>query len=149
MSAHDEQLSPNFRLSEFTRSDAAKRLGIRNEPPILIINRLRLVAWMMENVRRALDDHACIVTSGWRDWPVNKAVGGSSTSDHPSGWCCDFRSKFGTSYDIVARLDQRDIAFDQLINEQEKGIVHISFAPELRNQVLTQKGASFIGGNHR
>jgi len=142
------KLSPHFTVEELTVSATAKRLGIPNVPPPATLERLRLCAWMMENVRRILDDYACEVTSGWRSQRVNKAVGGSDTSDHMSGWCVDFRSKFGTPFQIVARLEQSGIAFDQLINEQEKGIVHISFAPTLRNQVLTQVGSSFIGGNH-
>jgi len=144
------KLSPNFTLAELTVSTTAKRLGISNTPTGAYLERLRLCAWMMENVRRILDDYACIITSGWRSDRVNEAVGGSKTSDHKSAWCIDFKCPgFGTPYEIVARLEQSGIAFDQLINEQEKGIVHISFAPELRNQVLTQKGSSFIGGNHR
>lgn len=143
-------LSPNFTLAELTVSTTAKRLGISNDPPPHILERLKLCAWMMQNVRRILEDYPCRVTSGWRSDRVNEAVGGSKTSDHKSGWCVDFQCPgFGTPYEIVARLEQSGIAFDQLINEQEKGIVHISFAPELRNQVRTQRGASFIGGNHR
>lgn len=143
-------LSPNFTLAELTVSSTAKRLGISNTPDAATLERLKLCAWMMQNVRRILEDHAIKVTSGWRSKTVNKAVGGSPTSDHMSGWCVDFQCPgFGTPYEIVARLEQSGIAFDQLINEQEKGIVHISFAPTLRNQVLTQRGASFVGGNHR
>jgi len=143
-------LSPNFTLAELTVSDTAKRLGISNTPTGVVLERLRLCAWMMQNVRRVLEDHPIKVTSGWRSPAVNKAVGGVSNSDHLSGWCIDFKCPgFGSPFEIVARLEQSGLAFDQLINEQEKGIVHISFAPELRNQILTQRGKSYIGGNHR
>lgn len=143
------RLSPHFTLDELTVSATADARGLSRVPPKVMINRLRAVAWNMENVRRALNDYAITVTSGWRSEAVNKAVGGVPGSDHLSAWCVDFRSKFGTPYQIVARLEQSGIAFDQLINEQEKGIVHISFAPAFRDQILTQRGGSYIGGNHR
>ena len=61
---------------------------------------------------------------------------------HPKGFAADFIcSQFGTPLKIVQALAKSKIKFDQLIMEQTW--VHVSFAPAMRQQILT---ATFTGG---
>lgn len=143
------KLTPHFTLAELTVSRTAKARGIPNDPPRPILQRLKVVAALMEQVRLTLGDGPIIITSGWRSPEVNRLVGGVSNSDHIDGWCADFIKPGMTPFEVVHKLANSGLPFDQLINEQEKGITHISFAPALRQDVLTQQGKSFVRGNVR
>lgn len=78
-------LSPNFDLVEFIHSNTARRLRIDNTPTPEVLVRLRHTAKMMEVVRSILGDNAILISSGYRSPALNKAVGGSRTSDHQTG----------------------------------------------------------------
>lgn len=139
------KLSPNFSLDEFTKSDTADRIGDANAPTPAHLENLRRAAEGMEQVRRILGGRAIIVTSGYRNPRVNKAVGGVPTSAHAQGHAIDFHHATLTDYEAARRL--RDAAarpaeqfrFDQLIYEKGR-CVHISFDPRMRGQVLSQPG---------
>lgn len=140
------QLTEHFSLEEFLRSDAAVRLGDRNWPTKAHRANLLVLARGMEWVRAALG-RPIYVTSGYRNPMVNKACGGVSNSDHALGYACDFPSA-----DARADADKiigASIGFDQLIHETGRGILHISFNPRMRHQLLTQAGpagSSFAWG---
>ena len=140
-----EKLTAHFTLAEFLASDTALRKGLSNTPDSLSLYAIRTcTAPGMERVRECLGA-PILITSGYRSPAVNKAVGGSSSSQHQSGQAVDFKAPaFGTPLEIARRLvaAREEIRFDQLI--QEGAWVHISFvqgAP--RGQVLT---AHFAGG---
>jgi len=127
------QLSPHFSLAELTETNT----GLPNVPNGVRRDRLILLADRMEKVRSILGDKPIKITSGYRSPAVNKKVGGVANSDHMSAWVCDFQcQQFGTPYEICKELVLSRLKFDQLICE--KGVwVHISFAPRMRQQVLT------------
>src|SRR5574344_1686354 len=75
-------LSKNFSLYEFTRSETADRVGIRNRPLFEHVLNLSYLASRMEVLRRILGDRPIVITSGYRCHQLNMAVGGSATSDH-------------------------------------------------------------------
>lgn len=111
--------------------------GLANTPTPEIIERIRHTAEEMEKVR-ALLGHSIDVNSGYRSYSVNKAVGGSNTSDHMNGDACDFTcEKFGTPIKVCRKIEASDLKFDQLI--QEGTWVHLSFGPRMRQQVLTKE----------
>ncbi len=135
------KLSPHFSLAELTASQAAARKGIDNTPDAVVKNNLTITAANLEKVRELLE-HPIIISSGYRSPALNKAVGGSSTSAHVNGWACDFICPaFGTPVQVVEKLKNSDLKFDQII--EEGTWVHISFAPTMRKQVLK---ASFKNG---
>lgn len=74
-------LSKNFTLAEMTKSVTAKRLGIDNTPDDAQIAFMRELC---EAVLQPLRDHIgpVRITSGLRVPKLNKAVGGSGTSQH-------------------------------------------------------------------
>lgn len=135
----DERLTPSFWLSEFLRSETSTRLGLDNDPPPEVLANLRTVlAPAMQHVRDMLG-YPVNVSSGYRSTAVNKAVGGSATSQHALGLACDFTCPhYGTPRRVAEFLALHfgEARFDQLI--WEGSWVHISFVPgRPRGQVLT------------
>lgn len=131
------QLSPNFSLEELTTTQH-RELG--NTPSPGVLANLTKTAERMEDVRVVLNRQPIHVSSGYRSKAVNKAVGGSPTSDHMTGHAVDFVCpKFGSNYHVARAIQDSGIKFDQLILEY--GWVHISFGPRMRQQVMTKKSA--------
>jgi hypothetical protein len=75
--------------------------------------------------------------NSWLRLPdVNLAVGGSKVSSHMDGWAIDCSSSAHTPYDLCQLVLKAGIKFDQMIHEYGRWM-HISFAPEMRQQELT------------
>ena len=129
-------LSPNFALSEFTESQTAARLGLDNDPPAELYETLKATARCMEDIRDLLGGKPVLISSAYRSPEVNKAVGGSANSQHTKGEAVDFTCpKFGTPREIVTKIKDSPLLFDQLILEFDRW-VHISFSSRNRRQVL-------------
>ena len=78
-----------FTIAEMTRSDTADRLGIDNRlPKDLLPNVRRLIAEVLDPLREWYGKPVYI-NSGYRCEALNKAVGGSATSDHMKGRAAD------------------------------------------------------------
>mgnify|MGYP003292033701 CR=1 FL=1 len=90
-----------------------------------------------------------IVSSGYRNQIVNKAVGGVSTSDHLYGCAADIKSKSDTPrdnkelFDLIKQMvDQGELTVKQLIDEHGYDWIHISFQDgrnTKKNQILHLK----------
>ncbi len=131
------QLSPNFSLAEFVASQEATRACIDNTPPADVLENLRETSGRLEVVRGALG-HPVIISSGYRSPKLNAMIGGVPTSAHVDGYAADFLCPgFGEPSLVCARIMASGIKFDQLI--QEGTWTHISFAPAMRQEVLTAK----------
>lgn len=128
-----------FTIEELTHSDTAISKGIDNSPTMQ--EEQNLVA-LIENVLDPLREaygRPLIVTSGFRCEKLNKAVKGSSTSQHRFGQAADIRSKEDTKSEnkkIFDLAQQLNLPFDQLIDEYDYNWVHISYSPRNRRQVL-------------
>jgi hypothetical protein len=140
------KLSRHFTLDELTRSDTAVRLGLDNSPTQEVISNLQVLAQGLERVRAALGSVPLYISSGYRSPEVNKAIGGSRTSQHMAGEAADFTApEFGTPTQIAEHLAALadSLQFDQLILEGGRW-VHISFTQNrARRSVLT---ATFTKG---
>ena len=136
------QLSKNFKLNEFTTSQTATRKGIDNTAPAPIIERLRMLANTLEQVRTLLGDNSIRISSGYRCLALNRAIGSGDSSAHVQGYAVDFTCpNFGTPKEVANKIAQSDIKFDQLIYEGTW--IHLSVDPRNRRDVLT---ATFKGG---
>lgn len=85
-------LSKHFTLDELTKSATAIRLGIDNIPNETELKNLQD---LVDNILEPLRHHygrPIIITSGFRCEKLNKAVGGSKTSQHRFGQAADIRS---------------------------------------------------------
>ena len=131
------QLSKNFKLNEFTASQTATRKGIDNTPAAPIIERLRMLANTLEQVRTLLGDNSIRISSGYRCLALNRAIGSGDSSAHVQGYAVDFTCpNFGTPKEVANKIAQSDIKFDQLIHEGNQW-VHLSVDPRNRRDVLT------------
>lgn len=139
---HEQILSPNFRLSEFTLSQTASREGIDNTPPKSLMPRIINLAQGLERVR-SLVGSPIVITSGYRSPELNRKVGGSKNSQHMFGEAADIVApRWGSAMDLaqLIELNKDQVGFDQLILEFGRW-VHISFVLPPRQQVLTIKSS--------
>lgn len=144
------KLSEHFHLSEFTTSQTAARRRIDNTPPPAVIRALTdLCVNVLEPVRRQFGP--VTVSSGYRSPALNRAVGGSATSQHMYGMAADIECP-GVSNHELATWISRNTAFDQIILEfytpgqPNSGWVHVSWKPTgRRGQLLTAARVKRLG----
>lgn len=139
-------ISPHFTLDEMTVSQLAAREGLDNNPPAEARANLQLLCNSLEQVR-ALFGAPVIVSSGYRSPAVNQRIGGARTSQHLQGLAADF-TVFGMSpREVVRRVSESAIPFDQLILEFDNW-VHLAVSRGVpRRQVLTiRKGSGYLPG---
>jgi putative chitinase len=134
------KLSRNFWLAEMIASDAARALGDTNGPTAEHLGNLRTLALGMEQVRGILGGKPIRIESAYRNPRVNAAVGGVPNSAHAIGLAADFEVAGLSPAAVARRLQASTLVFDQLILETSRSFCHISFAPTLRREVLTQAG---------
>lgn len=84
-----------FTIEELCQSETADKLKIDNTPSEEIIEHLTLLIDCLLDPLREAWGSAIIINSGYRCPILNKAVGGSKTSSHMSGWSVDMRPKNG------------------------------------------------------
>lgn len=137
------KLTEHFTLAELTASATAAAMRNDNAPTPEHRRNLFILAEGLE-VARAIVGGPIVITSGYRNPVVNRAVGGVPTSAHALGLAADFRRPGMSALAVARALDDAArkgrIRFDQLILETSRRIVHIAFDPRLRGQRLTQKG---------
>lgn len=139
-------ISPHFTLDEMTVSQLAAREGLDNNPPAEARANLQMLCNSLEQVR-ALFGAPVIVSSGYRSPAVNQRIGGARTSQHLQGLAADF-TVFGMSpREVVRRVSESAIPFDQLILEFDNW-VHLAVSRGVpRRQVLTiRKGTGYLPG---
>lgn len=147
------KLSRHFYLEEFTKSQAAARLGINNTPSPQVVENLRLLCENVLEPVRTSWRKPVVISSGYRSPSVNSAIGGSKTSQHCFGMAADFEIMGVDNCDLT-RWIQQNLRYDQLIlefhNHQEgpnSGWVHVSYnAGKNRMQDIT---ASIVSGKTR
>lgn len=133
------KLSKNFALSEITHSNTAKRLGIDNEPTETHLQNMQhLVDNLLQPLRDAVGPIR--VSSGYRNPALNRAIGGSRSSQHCKGEALDIQfwqnGKMMNELIYEWILDS-GIEFDQMINEFDFAWIHISLKTnDNRKQVL-------------
>lgn len=129
-----------FTMGEMMRSDTAARKGINNKCTKEDAERLKkLIENVLDPLREAYGK-PIKVNSGYRCPELNKAVGGSKTSDHMKGCAADIvgtpntKSENKRLFELVKSLD---LPFDQLIDEKNLSWVHVSHREgNNRKQVL-------------
>ena len=130
------RLSKNFTLSEITKSNTAKRLGIDNAPNQEHLNNMQiLIRDLIQPMRDALGPIR--ISSGYRSPVLNRAIGGSTKSQHCKGQACDLQFwKEGKmcNKEIYDWVLKEGIEFDQMINEFDYAWIHISLRPDNKNR---------------
>ena len=120
-------LSPHFRLCEFTRSRTAEKYQLFNVPreEAEVANLRALATCVLEPVRKLFGKYI-IITSGFRCSTLNRLVGGSVNSQHLLGEAADIIVRGVACYDAAMAIAASDISFDQLIFEARERDGHWS-----------------------
>tara|TARA_E500000331_G_C17015021_1_gene608122 strand:+ start:238 stop:687 length:450 start_codon:yes stop_codon:yes gene_type:complete len=129
------KLSKNFILKEFLVSNVAKRKGIELNPDEKHINNLQsLVINVLQPLRDGLSE-GIRINSGYRSEELNRAIGGSKTSQHCKGQAADIRlSNRKDNEKIFKKVLELGLDFDQMINEFDYTWIHISFRNDGENR---------------
>lgn len=127
-----------FTLEELTKSATAIAKKIDNTPTKEVqLNLIKLVDNVLDPLRTAYGK-PIRVNSGYRCPKLNKAVGGSATSQHVLGQAADITGGNKTENKIIFDLIKSlKLPFDQLIWENGGTWVHVSYGPRNRRQVLS------------
>ena len=137
------QLSKHFELAEFTRSSTAKRAGISNMPTDAHLENIKLLCEKILEPIRVHFARPIILSSGYRSSALNRAVGGSSSSQHCSGEAADIDMD-GTNVTNAQIFNyiKDNLEFDQLIwefgTDSNPDWVHVSYESNgrQRKQIL-------------
>jgi len=138
------KLSNYLSLAEVTRSDTAKRKGISNEPTAEHLENLKIIAVDVFDKVREYFGVPIFVSSGYRSAALNKAIGGSSTSDHNLGKALDLDQDGhgnGVTNADVFKFIKDNLEFDQLIwefgTDKNPDWVHVGYRKGAnRKQIL-------------
>jgi uncharacterized protein YcbK (DUF882 family) len=140
-------ITKNFTLEELTKSATADRLKINNEPAEQELNNLLVLCRDILQPIRDAYGKTIIVSSGYRCAKLNKAVGGSKTSQHVKGEAADIHTTSDTKasnkalFELILDMVQKDkITVGQLINEYDYNWIHVSLpTKEHKNQIFNIK----------
>tara|TARA_R110001592_G_scaffold29014_4_gene105705 strand:- start:311 stop:778 length:468 start_codon:yes stop_codon:yes gene_type:complete len=132
------RLSKNFVLSEIIRSNTATRLGISNEPTKKHLeNMQRIVSNLVQPMRDYLGPIR--ITSGYRSPALNRAIGGSSKSQHCKGEALDLQFwKDGKmcNKEVYDWIVESGLNFDQMINEFDFSWIHLSLKKKDNRKIV-------------
>lgn len=142
------KLTEHFTLAELIESQVATRRRIDNTPAPRVVENLRRVAALLEEVRE-LAKRPIVVSSGYRSPALNVAVGGARKSAHVLGLAADINAVGMSARDLAKLIASSGIQFDQLIHEGTW--VHIGLSErEPRRQVSTahfgSTGTTYVAG---
>ncbi len=133
------RLSPHFTLAELTKTKS----GIDNVPNEAQVENLRRVCRWLERLRRRWNerygslspdsDEPIIINSGFRSAEVNKAVGGSPSSNHLTGCAVDIRvcgmeQLLRYAVILLDISDESKEDFDELLLERKGCVMWLHFA---------------------
>lgn len=128
------KLSKNLSLSEVVKSNTATRLGIDNTPNDKIIENLKQTAECVFQPIRDYFESPIYISSGYRSPGLNRAIGGSETSEHCFGFALDLDQdgkNSGVSNADIFRMIVQYLDFNQLIwefgDDENPDWVHVSY----------------------
>lgn len=137
------KLSKNLYLSEVIKSNTAIRLGIDNNPTAEHLENLKEIANNIFQPLRDYFDEPIGVSSGYRSIALNKAIGGSKTSQHSKGEALDLDADIfgGIANSEIFDFIKDNLDFDQMIwefgTDKEPNWVHVSYKKgKNRKQIL-------------
>lgn len=138
------KISKYVDISEVTSSDTAKRRGIDNSPTPEHLENLKVTCIEVFDKVREHFGVPIYISSGYRSAALNKAIGGSATSDHNNGKALDLDQDGkgnGVTNRQVFDYIKDNLEFDQLIWEfgssQNPDWVHVGYRKGAnRKQIL-------------
>ena len=133
------KISKHISYKEATRSATALRLGIENIPNEYQLQNMEMVAKKVFEPLREAVDAPIKINSFFRCEELNKAIGGSSKSQHCQGRAIDIDDIYGhVSNAFMYYYIKDNLDFDQLIWEfgtnDSPDWVHVSYVDEDSNR---------------
>ena len=133
------RISKHISYKEATRSITAIRLGIDNKPFEYELGNMKAVAENIFEPLRKWVGGAIKVTSFFRSEKLNKAIGGSATSQHCQGRAIDIDDVYGykTNAEMFNYIKD-NLDFDTIIwefgTDNNPDWIHVSYVSNERNR---------------
>ena len=108
------KLTANFSLEELSHTDHRE---FDNTPPTDVIDNLKRLAMILEQVRSLFNGSPVMINSAYRSLEVNRAVGSSDNSQHRFGCAADIRIPGQTPDMVVKTIMAANLPYDQLLRE--------------------------------
>ena len=133
------KISDNITYAEAIHSQTAKRRGIDNRPTAKQVEVMKLTAEKIFEPLRKFVGGPIKVNSFFRSAELNKAIGGSKTSQHCKGQAIDIDDVFGHKTNAeMYNWVKENLNFDQMIwefgTDMNPNWVHISYVSEEDNR---------------
>ena len=133
------KISDNITYAEAIHSQTAKRKGIDNTPTAKQVEVMKLTAEKIFEPLRKFVGGPIKVNSFFRSAELNKAIGGSKTSQHCKGQAIDIDDVFGHKTNAeMYNWVKENLNFDQMIwefgTDMNPNWVHISYVSEEDNR---------------
>ena len=134
-----EKISEHISYKEAVRSSTAKRLGIENTPTEFDLKRMKSISKNVFEPIRTAANGPIRINSFFRSKELNKAVGGSGTSQHCKGEAFDLDDSYGhMSNANMYKFIKDNLSFDQMIwefgDDENPDLVHVSYVSEDKNR---------------
>ncbi len=136
-------ISKHISIKEGVYSITAKRLGINNNPNAKQLENMVTIAEEVFEPLRAYVGGPIKINSFFRSPKLNRAIGGSSKSQHCHGQAIDLDDTFGRCTNAeMFEFIKENLDFDQMIwefgNNKNPDWVHVSYVSpeENRNRCL-------------
>ncbi len=134
-----EKISKNISYKEATRSVTAIRLGLENKPSDYELTNMQVLAEKVFQPLRKWIGEPIKINSFFRSVELNKAIGGSSRSQHCEGRAIDIDDTYGhaTNAEMFDWIKE-NLDFDQMIwefgDDENPDWVHVSYVSEDSNR---------------
>ena len=133
------KISKHISYKEATRSITALRLGIDNTPFEYELGNMKAIAENIFEPLRKWVGGAIKVTSFFRSEKLNKAIGGSATSQHCQGRAIDIDDVYGYKTNAeMFKYIKDNLDFDQIIwefgTDDNPDWIHVSYVSNERNR---------------
>jgi zinc D-Ala-D-Ala carboxypeptidase len=132
-------ISQHISYKEGMYSRTATRLGIDNEPNDEQMNNMLNIAQEVFEPLRMWVGGPIKINSFFRSPELNKAIGGSSKSQHCQGQAIDLDDTFGRATNAeMFEFIKKHLDFDQMIwefgDDENPDWVHVSYVSEEKNR---------------
>ena len=147
------KLTAHFDLSEFTRSESAKREGLDNTPTSEHLENIKILCEkVLEPIRMRFGP--INISSGYRGKMLNHFIGGAVNSDHCLGRAADIDMDdvgTGVTNTEVFNYIKDNLDYDQLIwefgNKEKPDWVHVGYRLN-ENRKQTLRATKVNGKSH-
>ena len=130
-----KNISKHVTYKEGTYSNTANRLGLPNDPTEEQLQNMKLVAEKVFEPLREHVSHPIKINSFFRGPQLNKAIGGSHSSQHCKGQAMDIDDSYGNATNAyMYEWIKKNLDYDQMIwefgDDKNPDWVHVSFVNE-------------------